>query len=350
MKQTLLRLAALAALVLTLALPAAAQQPEITRQTTLRQLRQKLAHSGYYTYCKELTPLEIPVWQDRTLEQYMNKTLVDDSVKAMNLVLENDRSGIQVAWNVYPEQEIAEKPVLEDVQLYYFPSDQMDGRYALVVPGNASTITSEMEEGGSAAAQLHELGYTVFVLRYRSFLNAGDNAPLEDLGRAVQFLTEHAEQFHIRPENYALVAFSSGGQLAGLFANQELGWGRFQVPKPGALLMAYPVANFSVLKPVYHVIMDTDRAEWRYYWSNLYDVVTDDYPPVFFWSGKNDTILPLMDADLQSPALEQALQDHDIPYRRILFDNAPHGIGTGNGTDAEGWLKTAVQFWEEQTK
>ena len=341
--------AVLACLLAALALPAAAQEPEITRQTTLRQLRQLLAHSGYYTYCKELTPLGVPYWQDKTLEEYMMPQLVDDSVAAMNLVLENDRNGIQVTWQVYSEQEIADTPILGNVQLYYYPSDNVDGKYALVVPGNGSTITSEMEEGGCAAARLHELGYTVFVLRYRSFLDAGDNAPLEDLGRAVQFLTAHAEQFRIRPENYALVAFSSGGQLAGLFANKELGWGRFQVPKPGALLMAYPVVDFSELKPVYHLLMDTDQWAWRYYWSSIADVVTDDYPPVFYWIGKNDAILPLFGWNLQGPALEKALQAHNVPYQWLLLDDAPHSSGTGNGTDAEGWVAKAAAFWEEHT-
>ena len=37
------------------------------------------------------------------------------------------------------------------------------GRYAIVLPGNGSTITSEMEEGGSAASQLHAMGQDSFL-------------------------------------------------------------------------------------------------------------------------------------------------------------------------------------------
>ena len=31
------------------------------------------------------------------------------------------------------------------------------------------------------------------------------------------------------------------------------------------------------------------------------------------------------------------------------YNNAPHKIGPGRGTDAEGWITEAVTFWENQT-
>ena len=84
----------------------------------------------------------------------MRPELVDDSVAAMNLVAENTRNGVQVTWQVYSPEEIAANSSLGCVQLYYFPGKEPGGKYALVVPGNGSTMTSEMEEGGSAAYQL----------------------------------------------------------------------------------------------------------------------------------------------------------------------------------------------------
>ena len=135
----------------------------------------------------------------------MRPELVDDSVAAMNLVAENTRNGVQVTWQVYSPEEIAANSSLGCVQLYYFPGKEPGGKYALVVPGNGSTMTSEMEEGGSTAYQLHEQGYTVFVLRYRTWIDMGDNAPIQDLANAVKFITAHAGQFGVQPENYALV-------------------------------------------------------------------------------------------------------------------------------------------------
>ena len=76
-----------------------------------------------------------------------------------------------------------------------------------MVPGNGGNTTAELNEGASIANQLHELGYAAFVLRYRSFLNASDNAPLYDIANAVKYLTENADQFGVQRENYALMGF-----------------------------------------------------------------------------------------------------------------------------------------------
>ena len=57
------------------------------------------------------------------------------------------------------------------------------------------------------------------MLRYRILWGISNTGPLQDLGRAVQFITNHAQQFGVQPENYALVGFSSGGQLCGLFSS-----------------------------------------------------------------------------------------------------------------------------------
>ena len=46
---------------------------------------------------------------------------------------------------------------------------------------------------------------------------------------------------------------------------------------------------------------------------------------------------------------EKALQACNVPYKRVTYQHAPHAIGTGNGTDAEGWLYDAVDFWEAHT-
>ena len=55
-----------------------------------------------------------------------------------------------------------------------------------------------MGEGGSTAYELHKLGYAVFVLRYRTFLDLGNNAPLQDLARAVQLVTSLTRSFPSR--------------------------------------------------------------------------------------------------------------------------------------------------------
>jgi hypothetical protein len=35
----------------------------------------------------------------------------------------------------------------------------------------------------------------------------------------------------------------------------------------------------------------------------------------------------------------------EVEYRK--YKNAGHGFGLGVGTDAEGWIEYAIQFWEK---
>ena len=135
-------------LLFLLAQPAFAAElgePNITPQTTMRELRENpsLKASGYYTYCREMLPIESNYWNNKTLAQYAKPQLVYDCADAMNLVIENYNKGVQVTWQVYTPEEIAENSSLGMVQLFYYPAEGPGGRYAIVLPGNGSTITSE---------------------------------------------------------------------------------------------------------------------------------------------------------------------------------------------------------------
>ena len=51
----------------------------------------------------------------------------------------------------------------------------------------------------------------------------------------------------------------------------------------------------------------------------------------------------------QCDALDRALEQCGVEHKMVVYGRAPHGSGTGTGTDAAGWLYDAVDFWEEVT-
>ena len=234
------------------------------------------------------------------------------------------------------------------MQLFYYPAETPNAKTAIVIPGNALTITSEMGEGGSTAYELHKRGYAVFVLRYRIGMKASNNAPLQDVVRAVQYITEHAGQFGVQAEDYAIVSYSSGGQIAGLFGTDAVGYKNYGLPKPGAMLLGYPVNTFLEFKPVYNILLDPGVCKQRYYKMTLSDYITPDYPPTYHWYGKNDMTLMTMCWSAQGPVLEKALARNHVTHIYHVYDDAPHAVAAGKGTDAEGWLNEAAAFWEEQ--
>ena len=311
-----------------LTLPARAAQASgakgeanITPDTPMAKIRSNpsVMGAGLYTYNQEQdTPRDIRKWKDTTLREYVNDCTAEDCAKGLNRMIENYNSGIQITYKLYTDEEIAAVPTRQKAEIYYFPGSDPGGKFVLVIGGNAIHTSAEMREGVSTAEWLNELGYTCFVLRYRIGDQAADNAPLEDVSRAVRYITEHAEQFH-------------------------------GVSKPGALLLGYPVNNFFELKPVWGLLIDPYADGPRYFDYNVSDYITPDYPPVYHWYGKNDVTLAKMYTPAQGRVIEKALVKNGVPHIFHHYNNAPHKIGPGRGTDAEGWITEAVAFWESQT-
>lgn len=342
----------LAALLLVLALPAGAVSSAgltITPETTMEQLRSDpdVAGSGIWTYQQAIADPSTPA-AGTTLGEYVGN-MAQDCAAAMDYLTDCYRQGRQVTYKVYMAEEIAAEANRNEVELYYFPSHTEKTKYVVVMSGNVLNKTSNLSEGYATAWQLHELGYTVFVLRYRVFQKASNNAPLDDLGNAIRYITDHAAEFGVQTEDYALLGYSSGGHLAGLFGSEEHGYRNYGVPKPGALLLGYPINDFFEYKPIYHMMMDPWVLQDRYYEWTISGAVTDDYPPVYHWYGMDDYVFPLLWYPAQRPALTRTLKEHHIPYKEVIYRRATHGVGTGINTDADGWINDAVAFWEEQT-
>ena len=54
--------------------------------------------------------------------------------------------------------------------------------------------------------------------------------------------------------------------------------------------------------------------------------------------------------DRELPAVEKTLKESGATYQCVVYEDAPHAIGPGRHTDADGWIKLAAEFWEEQCK
>lgn len=164
----------------------------ITAQTTMQEIRQdpSIAKSGIFTFgnADDGSALLRACFQNQTLAEYAGQEQAEDCAAALNLVVENYNAGRQVTYKVYTEEEIAATPAKAAVELYYFPAEQANAKFAVVLGGNIAFTSGELREGMASAAQLHDMGYGVFVLRYRIWMDMGDNAPLEDLARAVEYI------------------------------------------------------------------------------------------------------------------------------------------------------------------
>ena len=148
MRKTVRVLLCMVWLMLCAALPAfgAESAPHVTAETTMAQLRANPAiqGSGYYTYCREMTPLMVERWKNKTLHDYFGDTDRESGIAALNLIIDNYNKGVKVTYQVYTPEEIEHNSSLGCVQLFYYPAETPNAKTAIVVPGNALTATSEM--------------------------------------------------------------------------------------------------------------------------------------------------------------------------------------------------------------
>ena len=349
--------AAGAVLAAVLAAPVQAAAPYLTPDSTVAELHgnEGIVGAGFDSWDRgSLWPEQPWEYARWSLRRYIGAP-VDEAVEALNLIIENYNQGVQVTYPLYTAEEVAADPTREGVALYYFPAEKPGAKYAIVLSGNMLERTARVKEGCSAVAELHRMGYAAFILNYRVGHDLKDNANYQDLVRAVQYITAHAGELQVDPENYALMGFSSGGQLCALFGTDRMGYQNYGLPKPGALLLAYPILNYAYGKPVLFYLYDRAQpgdhlAPGDYYYNvEVPAEVTADFPATFQWYGKNDSSLRGFFTQWQSPALDEALARCGVPHALIVYDEAPHGSANGAGTDAAGWIARAAAFWEDVT-
>lgn len=84
------------------------------------------------------------------------------------------------------------------------------------------------------------------------------------------------------------MGFSSGGHIVGLIGsdNEKFGYKAFGLPQPAALLLGYPINDFFEVKPLYQLAIDPLVLGWRYYWTDISDVVNENFTPTYFFYGK----------------------------------------------------------------
>ena len=267
-------------------------------------------------------------------------------------------SGITSEFNIYTADEISANPDLEGVKLYYFPVPSNEKtKYVLVCPGGAYVWCALENEGYSTAAKVNEEGYTAFALVYRVGVAANGRKPLDDLARAIKYITENAETFNVETEDYAICGYSAGGNLVGLFGSDEYGYKNYEgVTKPGAIFMGYPwvspsISSWNVFDAIlFKVLAARGHNAFLYKNPSKADIETMNvYSHIVrlskhvYYAWKRDQLVPhYKNSDL----LVEELEKNNIPYEYYLVKDVNHGTGINEGTVAEDWVSLAITFWE----
>ena len=218
--------------------------------------------------------------------------------------------------------------------------------FAIICPGGGYSMICSFVEGLPYAKRLNEQGYSAFVLYYRCRKKARYPAPLEDLARALGDILNRAEELNLETDGYSIWGSSAGGHLAASFGTEAMGYAKYGLPKPGALVLCYPVVTMGEkthLGSRNNLLGEAPEADMIAL-ASVERQITPAYPPTFVWCGDADHIV---DPE-NSRMLVKELEKNSIPHRFVEYPGVDHGVGLGKGLACESWFEEAVAFWEGQ--
>lgn len=254
----------------------------------------------------------------------------DACVDGLNSIIDRVNAGETLLYSFYSDEEKAADPSKEATGLLFLRG-KAGSPLAIICPGGAFNAVVAIQEGYPIAQKLNEAGYNAMIILYRVgahpedavYPNAGMSIEKttragEDLGAAVRYIQENSASLGVTLENYTVWGFSAGGRMTGNFlsaVDTEIGYQQFGVPAPCGGVMVYPGIPKSY---------------------------SADDVPKFVVACADDTVVGT--ANIDALVNEMQATGAEVVYER--YETGGHGFGLGVGTNAEGWMELAIQFWQ----
>lgn len=227
----------------------------------------------------------------------------------------------------------------------YLPQGGGRRPFALICPGGGYHVVCGGHEGRAYAEALNARGYAAFVLCYRCGERFPYPVPQQDAARALREILARAEEWGLETGGYSLWGSSAGGHLAASLCTESMGAACRGLPRPAALVLAYPVITMGEKGHAgsRENLLGPRPTKEQIARASIERQAAPGFPPTFVWCGSADrTVDPA-----NSRMLAGALQAQGVPCRLREYPGIDHGVGLGQGLACEGWFSEAVSFWEE---
>jgi acetyl esterase/lipase len=258
-------------------------------------------NTGYYD-----TPLS-DVGSLMPYHSHVNPGIVVD---ALNRLIDEVNAGKTIFYEFYTGLQKRENQSKKFTGLFFFRG-KPGAPFAIISPGGGFSYVASLHEGFPIALEISKKGFNAFVIRYR----VDEQKATEDLAAAVAYVFSNAKALGVDTIGYSLWGASAGARMVGNIAlNGVNQYARGKIAKPAAMVIAY-----------------TGQSSY-----------SDRFPPTFITISANDRIANIETVEKRVANLRNA--GVEIDYRR--YENAGHGFGLGIGSDAEGWIEHAIQFWK----
>lgn len=289
-----------------------------TRKTPIQEV---IDAPAFGEYGRLIFPVDSGYYSGNTLEElrltWYTHIDPDKTVEIANDLKGRASAGEPVFYDIYTDAEKAADPDKEDTGLFFFKGNPGE-KFAVCNAGGGFAYVGAMQDSFPHALELSKQGYNAFALIYRP----GWQTAYEDLGRAIQFIFDHADELEVDTDGYSLWGGSAGARMAATLGNASYlkqYTGRNDIPQAAAVIMQY----------------------------TGYDDASANDAPTYVCVGTNDGIANWRGMEQR---LNTLTNTYGVPTEFHAYNGLPHGFGLGTGTIAEGWLDDAVDFWEAQSQ
>ena len=218
---------------------------------------------------------------------------------------------------------------------------------AILVPGGGYQMVCSFIEGVPIAKKLNELGVSAIIVYYHVRNKGRHPIPLDDLAQAIKTILDNGNKYNLEKDNYSIWGSSAGGHLTASFGTDNIGYLKYDLPKPGALILSYPVIT---MNPEYtHMgshdnLLGKDAGKQLEEETSVEKHIHNQYPDTFIWCFDQDDTVP----SKNTIEMKKALDKYQIRNECLIYKGTLHGVGPGNQTPAEGWIEKAYNFWRSK--
>lgn len=236
-------------------------------------------------------------------------------LSSLNHMIDEVNSGKTVFYDIYTPQQKQKDRSLNQTGLFFFRG-KPKAPFAIICPGGGFSYVGSLHEGFPLAQAINKNELNAFVIRYRT---GSEQTATEDLAAAISYIFNNAEKLGVSTNDYSIWGGSAGGRMVGNIALRGVSsYAGVNLPKPATAVIAYTgQSTFSA-----------------------------SFPPTFITVAANDGIANVNTVERRV----QNLKDAGVEVAYHKYETAGHGFGTGEGTDAEGWLDLAIGFWKKHIK
>lgn len=208
----------------------------------------------------------------------------------------------------------------------------------VVCPGGGYTCVCRDREGEPIAQYYYANGFNACVLEYTVVPAKLGHLPAIEVGLAIKYMREHADELGVDVSKIFTCGFSAGGHLAasaGIIWDMPevlaaMGDAPVGISRPDGMILCYPVisaASWAHRGSIANLLGKRDYTEEEGKLFSLELHVKPETPPMFIWHTYSDGGVPVRNAT----CLMEAYIDSGVPFEAHIFPKGPHGMALANG-------------------